>query len=249
MADRLPLVFLPGLLCDERLWRAQAEALRDIADPMIADLTQDDSVEAMAARVLASTPDRFALAGLSMGGFVAFEIMRQQPERVMRLALFDTSAALDSPKRAALRRASLSSIQQGRFLGVTSRMLPELIHEQHVNGPVGDEVRAMAQRVGGDAFQRQQTAILSRPDSRPTLPSIRVPTLVAVGEADVRTPPSAAREIHEGIAGSSLHIIPGCGHLPPLEAPEQATALLRQWLKPAQSADHWEEQPATFAPA
>lgn len=230
MTRSLPLVFLPGLLCDERLWRRQAEALKDIADPLIADLTQDDSVAGMAARVLASAPPRFALAGLSMGGYVAFEIMRQQPERVTRLALFDTSAAPDSPKRAALRRASIDSLRVGKFMGVTKRMLPQLVHARHVDGPVGDEVCDMAQRVGGAAFVRQQTAILGRPDSRPTLASIRVPTMVVVGADDMTTPVAQARVMHEGIKDSTLHILPECGHLPPLEQPEATARLLRDWL-------------------
>lgn len=230
MTSSTPLVFLPGLLCDERLWRRQAEALGDIAAPMIADLTQDDSVEAMAARVLAAAPARFALAGLSMGGYVAFEIMRQQPERVTRLALFDTSASPDTPQRAALRRASIDSLKLGRFMGVTKRMLPQLVHPQHVDSPVGDEVRDMAQCIGGEAFVRQQTAILGRPDSRPTLSTIRVPTMVVVGADDVTTPLDQARIMHEGITGSELHVLPECGHLPPLERPEDATRLLRDWL-------------------
>lgn len=234
---RIPLVFLPGLLCDAALWRQQAEALTDIADPTVADLTQDDSIAAMAARVLAAAPPRFALAGLSMGGYVAFEILRQQPERVMRLALFDTSASPDSPQRAALRRASIESLKVGRFMGVTKRMLPQLVHPRHVDSPVGDEVRAMAQRIGGEAFVRQQTAILGRPDSRPTLSSIRVPTMVVVGADDVTTPLEQAQIMHEGIAGSVLHVLPECGHLPPLEQPEDAIRLLRHWLL-AGEAEH-----------
>lgn len=233
---RTPLVFLPGLLCDDRLWLQQAEALKDIADPMIADLTQDDSVEAMAARVLASAPPRFALAGLSMGGYVAFEIMRQQPERVTRLALFDTSASPDTPQRAALRRASIDSLKVGRFMGVTKRMLPQLVHPQHVDSPVGDAVRDMAERIGGEAFVRQQTAVLARPDSRPTLLSIHVPTMIVVGADDLTTPLEQAQVMHEGIAGSELHVLPSCGHLPPLEQPEEATRLLRQWL---QAGEAW----------
>lgn len=229
----LPLVMLPGLLCDERLWSEQARALSDIADPLIADLTQDDSVTAMAARVLAAAPPRFALAALSMGGYVALEIMRQAPERVSRLALLATSAAPDSPERAATRRAAIESLKLGRFVGVTTRLLPQLVHASHVDGPVGQEVRDMAARVGGEAFLRQQTAILGRPDSRPTLATITVPTLVAVGDSDVLTPPAEAEDIHAGIAGSRLHLFQACGHLPPLEQPAAVSAQLRDWLTAA----------------
>lgn len=230
MPQRFPLLMLPGLLCDQRLWRDQARDLGDIAEPTIPDLTLDDSLSAMARRVLDAAPERFALAALSMGGYVAFEILRQQPERVTRLALVDTSAALDSPQRVTQRLAGIKSLEHGRFFGVTSRMLPQLVHARHVHGPIGKEVQAMAKRVGGDAFLRQQNAILNRPDSRPLLASINVPTLVAVGDSDILTPPSDAEEMHRRIAGSTYYVFAACGHLPPMEVPDETTQLLRRWL-------------------
>lgn len=230
MPERLPLVLLPGLLCDQRLWRDQARDLADLADIAIPDLTLDDTLSAMAKRVLDAAPDRFALGALSMGGYVAFEILRQQPERVTRLALLDTSAALDSPQRVTQRWAGIQSLKHGRFFGVTTRMLPQLVHTKHVHGPVGAEVQAMAKRVGGDAFLRQQNAILNRPDSRPLLASIDVPTLIAVGDSDILTPPQDAEDMHRQIAGSSYHVFAACGHLPPMEAPEETSQLLRRWL-------------------
>lgn len=231
VSERIPLVLLPGLLCDERLWRDQARDLSDVAHPIQPDLTLDDTVGAMAKRVLATAPERFALAALSMGGYVAFEILRQQPERVIRLALLDTSASSDPPERTAQRLAAIESLKHGRFFGVTARMLPQLVHAQHVDDPLGEEVRAMAKRVGGDAFLRQQNAILKRPDSRSLLSSIRVPTLVGVGDSDILTPPSDADEIHRHIAGSTLHTFATCGHLPPMESPEETTAVLHRWLQ------------------
>jgi len=230
VSERLPIVLLPGLLCDQRLWRDQARDLGDIAEPTLPDLTLDDTLSAMAARVLDAAPERFALAALSMGGYVAFEILRQQPQRVTKLALVDTSAGLDSPRRVKERLAGIESLKHGRFFGVTTRMLPQLVHSRHVQGPVGEEVRAMAKRVGGAAFLRQQSAILNRPDSRPLLPSITVPTLVAVGDSDVLTPPSHAEEMHRQIAGSTFHVFAECGHLPPMEVPDQTSQLLRRWL-------------------
>ncbi|WP_372017224.1 alpha/beta fold hydrolase [Pseudoxanthomonas sp. 10H] len=227
---RVPLLLLPGLLCDERMWRGPAAALATVAEPWIPDLTADDSIAAMAARVLAAAPPRFALAGLSMGGYVAFEILRQQPGRVQRLALFDTSAAPDSAERARQRRMGIAASGQGRFAGVTRQLLPRLIHARHVGGPVGREVQAMAARVGAQAYRRQQAAILGRPDSRPLLPSIDIPALVVVGADDVMTPPSESEVIAAGIRGATLHRIPDCGHLPPMEAPERTAALLRDWL-------------------
>ncbi|KAF1050194.1 alpha/beta fold hydrolase [Xylophilus sp.] len=227
---RIPLVLLPGLLCDDRLWRDQAHDLADIAEPWIADLTQDDSIAAMARRVLASAPPRFALAALSMGGYVAFEILRQAPGRVARLALVDTTASPDSPERRAQRQAGIDSIRQGRFAGVTDRLLPQLVHASHVGGPVGDEVKAMALRVGSDAYLRQQQAILDRPDSRPLLPAIAVPTLVCVGDSDVLTPPAEAQAMQQKIPGARLHRFAACGHLPPMEQPRETSAALRRWL-------------------
>lgn len=230
MTGRQALVFLPGLLCDARLWRDQADDLADIADPTIADLTLDDSVAAMAARVLEAAPERFALAGLSMGGYVAFEILRQAPHRVERLALLATSAAPDTPARAENRRRAMAALQVGRFLGVTQRMVPQLLHASRLDEPLGAEVKAMAARVGGPAFLRQQSAILGRPDSRPLLASITVPTLVAVGDSDQLTPPAESQAIHAAIAGSRLHVFEACGHLPAMERPDETTALLRAWL-------------------
>ena len=147
-----------------------------------------------------------------------------------RLALVDTSAALDSPQRVTQRLAGIDSLKHGRFFGVTTRMLPQLVHTKHVHGTIGAEVQAMAKRVGGDAFLRQQNAILNRPDSRPLLPSIKVPTLVAVGDSDILTPPLDAEAMHRRISGSTYHVFPECGHLPPMEVPEQTTRLLRRWL-------------------
>ena len=227
-----PLILLPGLLCDAMLWRAQVDALADVAAASVADLTLDDSIDAMAARILAVAPPRFALAGLSMGGYVAFEIMRQAPERVTRLALLDTSAAPDDERAVERRKRLVASLKVGRFLGVTKHILAQLVHSSHVEGPVGEAVMAMAKRVGADAYRRQQQSTLSRPDSRPLLSSIDVPTMVVVGDCDVVTPLAKAQEISDGIPGSTLHVLKDCGHLPPLERPAETSTLLREWLVP-----------------
>lgn len=229
------LLLLPGLLCDAALWEAQVAGLAGVARCHVADVTRDDSLAGMAARALAAAPPRFALAALSMGGYLAFEIMRQAPGRVARLALLDTSARPDTPEQARRRRGLMTLTRSGQFKGVTPRLLPQLVHPSHLDGPVGAAVMAMAERVGREAFLRQQAAILGRPDSRPDLPGIgmglRLPVLVAVGDADVLTPPGLAAEIAAGIPGARLHGIPGCGHLPPMEAPALVTALLREWLE------------------
>jgi pimeloyl-ACP methyl ester carboxylesterase len=226
-----PILLLPGLLCDARLWRDQIASLGDIAAPVVADLTQDDRLEAMAERALATMPQHFAVAALSMGGYVAFALLRIAPARISRLLLMDTSARPDSEYQARRRRALIALSGSGRFHGVAPRMLPTLLHPDRLgDAALGAEVSAMAARVGRDAFVRQQTAILHRPDSRDDLAAIRVPTLVAVGAGDQLTPLPMAEEMARGIAGARLEIIPGCGHLPPMEDPDRTSALMRNWL-------------------
>jgi pimeloyl-ACP methyl ester carboxylesterase len=204
----------------------------------VADLTLDDALPAMAARALAAMGGaaRFALCGLSMGGYVAFDVLRQAPPgRVARLALMDTSARPDTEEQARRRRGLIALARSGGggtagFRGVTPRLLPQLLHPRHLDGPLAAEVMAMAGRVGRDAFLRQQAAILGRPDSRPDLPRLRLPTLVAAGAEDALTPPHLAEEMAAAIPGARLAVLPGCGHLPPMEDPAATTALLRDWL-------------------
>ena len=226
------LLLLPGLLCDARLWRDQVAALGGDAHCIVADLARDESVGAMADRALRAAPAEAMLSvcGLSMGGYVAFEIMRRAAPRVARLALFDTSARPDTPEQTSRRRALLALSESGMFRGVTPRLLPQLLAPENLGGPLGAEVMAMADRVGRPAFHRQQRAIMHRADSRPDLPAIAVPTLVAVGEKDALTPPELAEEMAGLIPGARLARIPDAGHLPPMEAPEAVTALLRAWL-------------------
>ncbi len=227
---KTPILFLPGLLCDAALYAAQVEGLADVADSQVADLTKDDSVEAMAARALAAAPAAFALVGLSMGGYVAFEIMRQAAGRVTHLALLDTSAKPDTDEKRERRRALMDLASRGKFKGVTPKLMPSLVAPAHQTGPIADEVLAMAGRVGKDAFLRQQTAIMNRPDSRPTLTHIAVPTLVGVGALDQLTPPAEAEEMHSLALGSTLKYFEGAGHLSTMERPAEVTAALRAWL-------------------
>jgi pimeloyl-ACP methyl ester carboxylesterase len=225
------LLLLPGLLCDARLWRDQIDALSDIASAKVADLTQDTTMDAMADRALADMPERFALAGLSMGGYVAFAVLRRAPERVSRVCLFDTSARPDTPEQARRRRGLIALARKGRFRGVTPRLLPQLLHPARLSdAALGGEVMAMAERIGQEAFLRQQEAILKRPDSRPDLPRIRIPALVGVGDGDALTPPDHAAEIASGLPFAELRVLPGCGHLAPMECPEAVSALMRAWI-------------------
>jgi pimeloyl-ACP methyl ester carboxylesterase len=231
MAQKTALVLLPGLLCDQALWRAQIRALDNVAEAWVADLTRDDSLEAMARRTLEAAPPRFALAGLSMGGYCALEMMRQAPERVERLALLDTGARADTPEQTARRRGLIELAEKGEFKGVTPRLLPLLIHPDRLeDAKLVGEVTAMATRVGKDAFLRQQMAIMGRIDSRPSLARIACPTLVLCGREDQLTPRALHEEMASLIAGARLDVIDHCGHLSSMERPEAVTAELRQWL-------------------
>ncbi len=231
MSPGRPLVLVPGLLCDGALWAHQEQFLADVAEPAVADVTADDSVRAMAARVLAQAPDRFALAGQSMGGYVALEMMRQAPGRVSRLALLDTTARADTAEQTSRRRGLIELAAKGRFKGVTPRLLPLLVHpDRQADQGLADAIMGMAERVGQPAFLRQQAAIMGRPDSRPHLAAIRVPTLVICGRQDARVPMELHEETAAGIVGSRLCVIEECGHLSPLERPHAVTALLRDWL-------------------
>jgi len=231
MTMRDHLVLLPGLLCDRRLFAAQLTALASVADMTVPDLTGHDSITALAEHVLATAPPRFALAGLSMGGYVALEILRRAPERVTRLALLDTQARADSATASARRHQLMTLAEQGSFRGVTPRLLPLFIHPDRLqDAELCATVQAMAEDTGKDGFLRQQTAILGRPDSRPGLPAIACPTLVLAGRDDAVTPPKLQLELATLIPDATLVLIPRCGHLAPLERPDAVTRQLGLWL-------------------
>jgi pimeloyl-ACP methyl ester carboxylesterase len=235
MTSRTPLLLLPGLLLDRRLYGPQLGALADVAAIDVPDLTQDDSMAGMAERVLAAAPERFALCGLSMGGYLAFEIMRRAPERIERLALLDTQARPDTDEARERRLSMIAQAREGDFAGVLQRLLPLFIHP----GRLADQalvglITSMAEGVGREAFLRQQNAILNRKDSRPSLSAIVCPTLVLCGREDALTPAplhyEMATEIPNEIPNATLAVLPNCGHLSPLEMPDAVTALLRLWL-------------------
>ena len=225
-------MLIPGLLASPRMWAAQIPQLWRAGPVTLADHTRDDSMAAIAQRILATAPARFALAGLSMGGYVAFEMVRQAPQRVARLALLDTSARADAPEQGAMRRAQMTLAAQGRLAEVVEQQVPRLVQPaRRDDAELRRVFTLMSQEVGAAAFIRQQTAIMGRSDSRPTLGSIRCPTLVLVGEQDELTPPERAAEIAAGIGGARLVTVPGSGHMTTLEQPEEVTRALLQWLQ------------------
>jgi pimeloyl-ACP methyl ester carboxylesterase len=232
MNGRIPLVLLPGLLCDSRLWRHQMDSLVDIADISVIDLARDDTMAGMAARVLAEAPPRFALAGLSMGGYAAFAVMHAAPERVMRLAVLDSSARADTPERREERLALNARVEAGQFAEIPSMLLRTLIHPaRHGDRVLRDTILSMAFAIGAEGFLRQQAAIMTRPDSRPGLGLIDCPTLVLCGRQDARTPVMLHEEIAAAIPGAKLVVLEECGHMSTLERPDLVTAALRAWLQ------------------
>jgi pimeloyl-ACP methyl ester carboxylesterase len=232
MNGDLPIVLVPGLNCSARLYIEQVPALWGFGPVTIADHRHDDTVAAIAARILAAAPPRFALVGLSMGGYIAFAMMREAPERVAKLALLDTSARPDLSEQSERRRGMIALAEGGRFGEVPDLLFPVFVHRNRR----GDEqlramVRAMAEETGPQAFVRQQRAIMTRPDCRPHLASIRCPTLVLVGEGDELTPPPLSEEIAAGVSGARLVRVPDCGHLSTLERPQPVNHALVEWLK------------------
>jgi pimeloyl-ACP methyl ester carboxylesterase len=232
MNGSLPIVLVPGLNCSARLYAEQVPALWGFGPVTIADHRCHDSVAAIAAHILATAPPRFALAGLSMGGYIAFAIAREAPERVTRLALLDTSARPDTAEQSERRRGMIALAEGGRFSELPDLLFPVFVHRNRQ----GDEtlraiVRTMAEETGPQAFVRQQRAIMTRPDCRPLLTSIRCPTLVLVGDGDELTPPALSEEIAAGIASARLIRVPDCGHLSTLERPEAVNRALVEWLK------------------
>lgn len=232
MSETLPLVLLPGLLCDSALWQHQLTTLADMVPMLVPDLSEDDHLGAAAQRVLRAAPDRFSLAGLSMGGYIAFEVLRQAPDRVARLALVSTTAHPDRSERTKERRAAMALADRGEFKGVTRRLLPTLIHNARLNNEdLIDTITGMAERVGREAFLRQQRLIINRPDSRHDLGLIHCPTAVICGRHDQLTPLADSIEMADEIPGGRLVVIEDCGHLPPLEQPHAVSAVMRLWLQ------------------
>ena len=231
MPASAPLLLVPGLTCTARLFAPQVAALWPYAPVTIPDHRQDDHIDAIARRILADAPPRFALAGLSMGGYIAFAMLRLAPERITKLALLDTSARADTPEQTAMRESQIAMTRAGRFGEIADLSMPRFVHPTRQNdAALTDAVRRMAAETGPDAFIRQLKAIISRPDSRSMLASIRCPTLVLVGDADVATPPELSREIAAGIAGANLVVVPNCAHLSTLEQPDAVNAALIEWL-------------------
>jgi pimeloyl-ACP methyl ester carboxylesterase len=225
------IVLVPGLNCSPRLYAPQIPELWRFGPVMVADHTRDDTMAAIARRILDAAPPRFSYVGLSMGGYIAFEIMRQAPERVVKLALLDTSARADVPEITELRGQRIALAENGRFDEVIETTWEPLVHPSFRTGGTLKAIHvAMCRDVGPQAYARQQKACRARIDSRPSLRAIRCPTLVLVGAQDEPTPPNLSEEIAAGIPGARLVKIPECGHLSTIERPAAVNEALAAWL-------------------
>lgn len=226
------LVLLPGLVNDSRLWQHQASGLADIAHVSIGDLTKGHTIAEMASDILASAPtQQFALAGLSMGGYVALEIMRQAPERILALALLDTSARPDTATALENRNAAIEQAESN-YQSVIEGLMPKQLHPTHMDdAELVSMITDMAMSLGNKTFIRQQRAIAGRIDSIPSLSLIKCPTLILCGRDDAITPIGLHQEMVTEIEGAGLVIVDNCGHLSALEQPTRVNEALTQWLK------------------
>lgn len=227
-----PLVLLPGMMCDGRLYAPQVAAISGRRAVHLAPIGGHDTMAALAADVLAHAPPRFALAGLSMGGIVAMEVLRQAPGRVERLALLDTNPRAEAPEAQARRGPQIEKARAG---GLAEVMRDEMKPNYLAGGPrrsdILDLCMAMATDLGPAVFERQSRALAARPDSQATLAAFRGPALVLMGAEDRLCPRDRHDLMHALIAGSRLAIIAGAGHLPTLEQPERTSAELIRWLE------------------
>lgn len=228
--SRSPLILIPGLLNDADLWRDQVAALSDRFEVWIADITRGETMEALVEAVFALADGPVAVAGFSLGGYVAQAMLRRSPERIERLALLDTGFRPDTPARAA-ERATLTrqATSSGKFLGIGDRLLGSYLAPDHVANPdMAGRVKAMTQRLGAEVFIRQSSLV--REDGEAALRAFTGPSLVLCGEVDKITPPEGHREMAALLPDAKLVIAPGCGHLTPIEAPELVRGALARWM-------------------
>ena len=232
MTATLPsVVFASGQLLTNDVWAPQAAALAPDFDLIFSNHGRDDTIAGMASRLLAEAPQRFHLVSHAMGGFTAFEVMRQAPQRIASLVLIATLAPNDGPPQTERRQGYIRLVEDGRFAEVVEERIPILVHPaRREDVPLLDVVRRMATETGADRFLRQQRAIMGRTDSRPSLAAIAAPTLLIRGEQDAITTRAHQHEILAGVAGSRLEAVEDCGHLPTLEKPFTTNRILAAWL-------------------
>jgi pimeloyl-ACP methyl ester carboxylesterase len=232
MNNTMPILLVPGLVSSPRIFAPVVPAMWRFGPVTMANHIRDDSMGAIARRILAEAPPRFALAGHSMGGYIAFEIMRQAPDRVAKLALINTQARPDAPEATVRRRGQIARAQAGEYRAILDELFPGFVHpSRRQDSGLRQLVHDMGDDVGADAFVRQQTAVMGRADSRPTLAAIACPTLVLTGDEDNTIPNALSVEMADRIPGAKLTILPQCGHLPQVEQPQATADALVGWLR------------------
>lgn len=226
------LILLPGMMCDRSLWRHQIESLSTLYDIKVADFSDGDSIEAYTDKVLAEAPEHFSVAGLSMGGYVAFDLLRRVPERVKRLALLDVSPYADTEDHATFRKSIMDTARRQGMGAIMEMLLPRMVHVSRIDDEelVG-QVDAMAHRVGEKVFVKQQEALLNRRDCFADLEGITCPTVVIVGRQDQLTPLKLSQQMVEMMPNARLVELENCGHLSSMEQPVAVSAVLRYWMQ------------------
>lgn len=229
---REPLVLIPGMMCDARVFGPQINDLSRDHTVIVAAPTQGETIREMASLLLDQLPPRFALAGLSLGGIIAMEIARRAPDRVNRLALISTSPLADTPNQAAWREPQIVHANIGRLdQAMAEAFSPDVLAPGPSRDAVIELVFQMAHDIGAETFVRQSRALQRRPDAQRALQRLKVPTMVMCGAHDTMTPPKRHQTMAELIKGSELVILPDAGHLPTLEMPDHVTIGLRAWMK------------------
>lgn len=225
------------MLCDHRLWKPILPFVEATLDIHPVDVSQTDNIPACASHFIPKMQEGAVLVGLSMGGYVVLDVMRQlleinQAGRVKAIMLISTSAFADNSEQTRTREGLIKLAKMGKFKGVTPRLMPTLIHPSRVEDTsITQVVLDMAEDIGLEAFIRQETAVMNRRDQTDILPQITCPTLIIVGDTDQRTPPACSEKMAALIPGSEFHLLNICGHLPPLELPDETGTWMRQFLQ------------------
>lgn len=226
------LILIPGLLNDENLWKYQRHFLENQADITVAKIEKFTDIRTQAAHILQNAPQKFALCGLSMGGYIGMEILKQAPHRISKVAFLDTSWEIDTDEKRRQRENMINLSAHGRFEGVTSLILKQILAKKSLeNHDIIAEIKSMAQNVGQKEFVNQQKLILSRTESVSLLPQIQVPALCIVGKEDVITPPSVMQKMAKALPYGYFCEIEDAAHLPPLEQPYAVNAAMQIWLQ------------------
>lgn len=236
MSNRPFIAFACAHMTDERLYAHQVAALSEAYEIKVFVFREHATMAAMAEEILQKTPEKFTLVGLSLGGYVAFEVIRLASERLQRLVLIDTTAVADHPARKDGRRQDILKVQQGGIEALIPELPGRWLHSTHVNQPdLVDLMGEMARSVGAQGQFNQQTAMLARPDSHEDLRGLRIPTLLVCGRQDPVTPLADHEAMAACVPGARLEVIENCGHLSTIEQPRAVTDVLKSWLEHSES--------------